>query len=83
MSDEQVTPTEFPPVSLLRVQEGDVLVIESVEILSIEVINRLRAKLSSVFPCNRVLVLHGGMRLSVARADALSSGRDMGDEAGQ
>lgn len=61
---------EVPAVKLLRLEPGDVLVVETDTILSNESSRRIGSLIEREFPGHRVVVLDAGTRLKVARGAA-------------
>lgn len=60
--------SEVSSVRLLKMEPGDVLVIECPYIVSQEAAGRMAALVKQSFPENKVFVLDGGATLKVARA---------------
>lgn len=61
---------EVPAVKLLRLEAGDVLVVETDQIVSNKSSARIRSYLEREFPGHRALVFDAGAKLKVARGAA-------------
>jgi hypothetical protein len=54
----------------MRLQPGDVIVVEVADPVSQEEVARFKARLDRTFPGHKAVVLENGTRLSIARPDA-------------
>jgi len=66
---EVVSDQELPHVQVLRLQSGDVVVFHVDQRMSDEMYDHTITQTKEQFPGHQVLVLDGGMKLSVVRRD--------------
>lgn len=62
---------ELPRIDVVRLQHDDILVLHAEQVMSNKQVEDIAARAKERFPDQEVIVIDGGMKLSVVRKDGV------------